>query len=241
MENTFEREAPTDVIARVHEFARDLAYGATLGLWHTYVRWQQLFNRDISKHSKVFAEHLGPKWGTNFPSEYLLLSFGYFQDYGSQSGHSVYLLTQKAFQLLEQPSAPPSVFISYRRQDSSAFALLVEARLRLAGNPNPFVDKNLVPGDEWNNQLKKQIEQCRYFVLLIGPTTLQSPHVLQELEWAERSNSTIVSILHVGVQIKDSVPDVLKSRQAITILEETALGYETAINQLLNSLGYATY
>jgi len=241
MENPFNLVVPEGVIARVHAFARDLAYGATRGLWDTQIHWRKLLNPDISKHSKVFSQHLGPKWGTDFPSEYLLLSFGYFEVFQRESGHSVYLLTTKAFQLLETPSTPPSVFISYRRRDSSAFALLVEARLRLAGNPNPFVDKNLIPGDEWNNQLKAQIQSCRYFIVLVGPTTLLSQNVIREINWAVESESTLISVWHGGVVMNENVPDMLKSRHAITITEETALGYETAINQLLNALGYATY
>jgi hypothetical protein len=241
MDNPFEAPVPQNVIERVHAFARDLAYGVTLGLWHTQIHWRKLLNPDISMHSKVFADYLRPKWGTDFPSEYLMLSFGYFEDHDREAGYSIYLLTQKAFELLEKPSAPPSVFISYRRQDSSAFALLVEARLRLAGNPNPFVDKNLIPGEEWNDQLKRQIQSCRYFIALIGPTTLQSPHVLQEINWAAESASTIISVWHKGAAMDDAVPQVLQSRHAITIMQENALGYETAINQLLNAMGYATY
>lgn len=241
MENPFDNEAPSEIVARAHDFARDLAYGASLGLWHARIYWRQLLDADISKHSRVFAEYLRPKWGTEFPSEYLLLSFGYFQNYGTEAGHSIYLLTEKAFQLLERPSAPPNVFISYRRHDSSAFALLVEARLRLVGNPNPFVDKNLVPGEEWNTQLKQQIKSSRYFICLIGKTTLESPYVLQEIDWAAESACTIISVWHNGARISATVPEVLQKRHAITVTEENALGYEMAVNQLLNGIGYPTY
>ena len=241
MENPFEQAAPTNILDRVHDFARDLAFGVTQGLWHTQVHWRKLLNPDISHHSKVFADHLRPKWGTDFPSEYLLLSFGYFQEYGIEPGYSIYLLTEKAFRLLERPSAPPSVFISYRRSESSPFGLLIEARLRLVGNPNPFIDKNLVPGTEWDEQLRLQIQQCRYFVCLIGQTTLNSPHVAQEIDWATESDCTLISIWHNGARMSDSVPAELNKRHAITVTEENALGYETAVNQLLNSMGYSTY
>ena len=241
MENFFEKAAPRDVIARVHDFARDLAYGAARGLWHTQIHWRKLLNPDISTHSKVFAAYLGSKWGSEFPSEYLLLSFGYIEEHSHEPGYAIYLLTQKAFQLLEQPSAPPSIFVSYRRRESSSFALLVEARLRLAGNPNPFVDKNLVPGEEWNEQLHHHIENCEYFVLLVGPSTLDSPHVLDELNRAIDSRATIISIWHQGARMNDDTPESLRQRHAITVIEENALGYETAVNQLLNALGYATY
>lgn len=239
--NPFENAAPTDVLARVREFARDLAHGATLGLWHTRIHWRDLFNPGISETSVVFEQHLGPKWGTEFPSEYLLLSFGYFEENGAEESYAIYLLTEKAFRLLEQPASPPTVFISYRRKDSSAFALLVEARLRLVGNPNPFVDKNLVPGEEWNAELREHIQSCRYFICLVGPSTLESPHVTQEINWAAECGCTVISVWHNGARMSDSAPAVLQKRHAITVTEENALGYETAVNQLLNGMGYATY
>lgn len=183
MDNPFEQPAPSDVIQRVHEFARDLAYGAAKGLWHSRIQWQVLVNPEISKFGKVFADNLREKWDTKFPSEFLLLSFGYFTALGEEAGRSSYLLTDKAFALLEKPTAPPNIFISYRRGESSALALLVEARLKLAGNPNAFIDKNLAAGEEWNRELEEKIRRSRYFVLLVGATTLQSAHVLQELEW----------------------------------------------------------
>ncbi len=242
MDNPFEQPAPTNMLERVQAFARDLAYGATLGLWHSRIRWKQLSNPEMSDHSRRFAEHLYPKWGRDFPSEYLLLSFGYLIELENiESGFANYLLTDKAFQLLQQPSVAPDVFISYRRSESSAFGLLIEARLRLAGNPNPFIDKNLVPGSEWNAQLRQQIQKSRYFVALVGKTTLESPHVLQEIQWAAESQCTIVSIWHNGARMTDTVPDIIQRRHAIVVTEENALGYETAVNQLLNSLGYSTY
>lgn len=240
MDNPFEQPAPTDVIERVHEFARDLAYGAAKGFWHSRIQWQALIKPEISNTAKMFAEHLTGKWNTIFPSEYLLLSLGYFTSLGDEAGRSSYLLTDKAFALLEKPTAPPNIFISYRRNESSALGLLVEARLRLVGNPNAFIDKNLTAGEEWNRELEEKIRRSRYFVLLVGTTTLQSSHVLQELEWAEAAGCRIISIWHNG-KMDDTAPDILRTRHAIIVDTESALGYEIAINQLLNSLGYSTY
>jgi hypothetical protein len=237
----FELEPPNNMRERVQDFARDLAYGVTLGLWHTKIQWHKLLNPEISAISKIFAEELRPKWGTDFPSEYLLLSFGYLQEIDKEAGFSTYLLTEKAFQLLESPLQPPDVFISYRRSESSAFGLLIEARLKLAGNPNPFIDKNLVAGDEWSEQLRGQIQKSRYFICLVGQTTLQSEHVLQEITWAHESGCTIISIWHNGTSMNDSILPLLQNRHAITVDAENALGYEIAVNQLLNSMGYTTY
>jgi hypothetical protein len=188
----------------------------------------------------VFAKHFPPKWAGKYPSEYLLVSFGYLATLSAEAGRSEYLVTEKAFKLLEKPTTPPNVFISYRRSHSSALALLIEARLRLAGNPNPYVDKSLVAGQEWTKELEERVKAARYFIMLIGATTLDSTYVRDELNWAEQSGATIISIWH-GCKPDENAPKALTSRHAIIVENESALGYETAINQLLNGLGYATY
>jgi hypothetical protein len=242
MENPIELSVPENIIQRVHAFARDLAYGAAQGWWHTRITWQALSTPNINTFGKAYQDHLGKKWGEERPSEFLLLSFGYFQELtNSTAGLSVYLLTDKAFALLETPATPPNVFISYSRKDSTAFALLIEARLKLAGNPNPYIDKNLVAGEEWNTQLQERIRAARYFVVVIGANTLASPYVRQELDWAAQFGCTIISIWHDGAKIDANTPEILQTRHALKVSEESALGYEMAVNQLLNSLGYATY
>ncbi|MBK8029216.1 MAG: toll/interleukin-1 receptor domain-containing protein [Chloroflexi bacterium] len=151
-----------------------------------------------------------------------------------------FVLTEKALRLLEKPSAPPSVFISYKRDQSSPLALLVEARLRLAGNPNPFVDKLIVAGEGWRERLKGTIEQSKYFVCLVGKDTLQSEWVQKEIEWAAEASCTLISIWH-GCEMDETCPAALRERHAITVTGESAREYETAISELLNALGYATY
>jgi hypothetical protein len=245
IENPLEVPPPDDKIERVAAFARDLAYGAMQELWPnmfsgyaTYAKGLELRINDEAALRKLIAE----KWQGDQPSHLLLATYGYFQEHArADRGRIDYLLTQKAFNLLAKPATPPSVFISYSRSQSSAFGLLIEARLKLAGNPNPFIDKNLTPGDEWNQQLEQRIAGARYFICLVAAQTLASPHVREELEWAEKYGSTVISICHSGGVIDANAPAILQSRHAIFVRGETALDYETAINQVLNALGYATY
>lgn len=239
-DNPFEQPVPEDMLARVHAFARDLAFGAATGLWNSRIFWQVLLHPELNPAYEVFARHISPKWAGKYPSEHLLVSLAYLVAQGTDASRSEYLLTEKAFKLLEKPAAPPNVFISYRRSDSSALALLIEARLRMAGNPNPFVDKSLVAGQEWNKELEARVKSARYFIMLIGVETLDSSYVRDELTWAEQSNCTIISVWH-GCKPDDTTPKSLSTRHAILVESESALGYETAINQLLNGLGYATY
>jgi hypothetical protein len=248
MENPHELPAPEDPIEQVHAFARDLAYGVTQGWWTTQ------FSLKGEEHGELwlyYGEQTGQiyfawsnlvtvKWQNFVPPYSLLLSFGYIQTLENTPTPSRVFLTRAALDLLKTPSAPPSVFISYKRDQSSAFALLVEARLRLVGNPNPFVDKNIVAGDGWHGRLKDTIQQSKYFVCLIGKDTLQSEWVQKEIAWAAAAGCTLISIWH-GCAMDETCPAALRERHAITVTGESAREYETAISELLNALGYATY
>ena len=234
MFNPLENEVPEGQLARVHDLARDLAYGAVDG------RWGTTFSSRGSR-LETYWGFIGPltaKWGEYLPPISLLVSLGYME----RIDNVQHILTEKAFKLLEQPPSAPKVFISYRRQDSSAFALLIEARLRMTGNAIPFVDKAITPGEKWHDFLEEQVKSADYFVLLVGPTTLDSKHVREEISWAEMYECRIVSIWQPDVDRSSANrPAVLDVHQAITVRTESAEGYEVAVSQLLNAMGYATY
>jgi hypothetical protein len=254
--------APAIFVDRIEALARDLAYGARLGDWAPviYIDASLPSNEYWSSDgppicSANLATYLDTKWpydeATNqfpHPSYSFLEAWDYFT-YKYQSGSAKgYLLTPKAFALLEKPSAPPAIFISYSRKDGSVFALLIEARLRLVGVPNPFVDKNLVPGETWLAVLKERIQACKYFVCIVGVESLNSPHVQKEIAWAIEAGCTVISIWH-DTSIDDVAPSIkqlpayqeLSSRQIITVKGNTADDYESAVNKLLNAMGYPTY
>lgn len=241
----FEQTAPTSVIDRVHEFARDLAYGVANGWWGpgffvTHFaggrkEWQADYT--IEEGIETFDALISNKWGDKPPDQDLMVTFGYFTPHNAEH----FGLTTKAFDLLNRPHRDPDVFISYKRDQSSVLGLLVEARLKIAGNPNPFIDKNIVAGEEWSKRLQEAIKNSRYFICLIGPKTLESPVVHQEIEWAEQYGCIIISIWHSGARIDANTPVSLSKRHAIVVTGESAREYETAVNELLNGLGYSTY
>lgn len=237
-----------NVIGNAAKFARDLANGVAQNLWTA--EFQVFLTSGGSEWSSLTEYEKGPQdpfdmliamtWNHKPPAHTLLRTLGYIALLRDSDSYLRYLLTQKSIDLLELPATPPSIFISYRRDQSSALALLIEARLKLAGNLNPFVDKNITPGDEWHGTLEGTIFRSEYFVSLVGPKTLESSMVLKEIKWAEAADCRIISIWH-GCEINNETPDVLKKHHAIQITGESALEYETAVNQLLNSLGYPTY
>lgn len=164
-------------------------------------------------------------------------------------------------------AANAPVFIAYSTGESSALALLIEARLRFAGVPTTYMDKTL-HGDQRIEQIEGWIKDCRYFVAIVGPQTLESGIVLREIEWAAEAQCAIVSLWH-GVAPKAPVKtgllsgptdsltfsihkapnymtqskgyEILKSRQMINVDGLNAASYESAVNRLLNGFGFQTY
>ena len=238
--------APENPVERIHTLARDLAYGALNGRWSPKIGIAFIGGDQYGWLSQVgdpspLMEYLVEKWNDRPPPAELLTSFGYFNWLEErESGTNIYILTEKAFGLLEKPTAPPSVFISYRRNQSSALGLLIVARLKAVGVENPFIDMNIDPGDEWHALLEKTVRQSQYFVALMGPGTLESPYVRREIEWAlDAQGVHVIPIWHNGYAGVGDVPEALSSKNAIRIKEESAEEYELAMIKLLNRLGYA--
>ncbi|MEQ8674707.1 MAG: toll/interleukin-1 receptor domain-containing protein [Aggregatilineales bacterium] len=270
MDSPFEQPAPTDPIQRIHDFARDLAYGAVIGEWSASIGLRGGRNPSddwFKDHTAGYETLDSPravfyrKWQIEASNEVppfsrvntfaMLISFGYLTHEREQpfTMHD-YLLTGKAFALLEKPVAPLDVFVSYRRMQSSALALLVEARLKIADSDmDAFVDKDIPVGNEWENELREKVRSADYFISLIGTETLVSPNVMDEIQWALDANCRIVTILHPGFRFEHITnPDArqqkiiaeLNKRQLIMIDSESAEHYDSAIRKLLNTLGYST-
>ena len=251
MDNPLEQPAPDDPIERVHTIARDLAYGVTMGLWGPSINasgsasgeyWLKNDSERDEQGNDLFKRFLREKWNNDTPLSKLLLSFGYFTLLRDGSSGYDYLLTQKAFALLEQPITPPKIFVSYKHEQSSALALLVEARLRIADSTiNVFMDKLLKGGEVWEQRLEDSVRESEYLIALLAPGTLESGTVQKEIRWALDSDSVIICILHGGLAIEDIDYPELTRNHVIVIDNESSKEYESAINDLLNALGYPTY
>jgi TIR domain-containing protein len=247
MDNPLEQPAPADPLERIHTLARDLAYGALNRRWSSkisvsFVTRDEYYWINTEGNPDAVNEYLEAKWGSGQPSADVLMSFGYFSLLAERdSGTNVYLLTEKAFALLERPTAPPTVFISYRRSQSSALGLLVVARLKAVGIPNPFIDMVIDPGAEWHALLENTVRGSRYFIALLAPGTLDSAYVRHEIEWAlDTPGQIIIPFWHNGFNPEQEAqyPLAFSTRNAIRLKEESAEEYELAMIKLLNRLGY---
>ncbi len=264
MDNPLEQPAPNDPVERVHTFARDLAYGATQGKWGSKFQvnlmrgedWYSLTYFQGVDSDANFVPYLEKKWANNNPTSDLLESYGYISLVERfESGSRSYLLTSKAFDLLEKPTAPPSVFISYARRTSSALALLIEARLKLEDRQlRAFIDKDIPLGDEWRDVLEARISASQYFVCLLTMDTLTSKPIAEELEIALRTPTCkIIPICHNGYRfstpfntdlgeraLSSEMIDTLATKNALVVDTESAASYEDKVNRLLSRIGYST-
>ena len=82
------------------------------------------------------------------------------------------------------PSSPSDqtkrVFISYARQDSDA-ALRLYEDLRTRTHLKLWLDKkDLLPGQNWNLEIRKVIKNSRYFIALFSSTSVQKRGYIQK-------------------------------------------------------------
>ena len=251
MDNPLEQPAPEDPIARVHAFARDLAWGVERGLWGPAFRillaggselqWLSLSAGEAQ--TKLHNLRVG-KWNGTFPESHLLQSLGYLEPNPTVRPvdfQPAFLLTDKSFKLLKKPADPPEVFISYRHAESSAFALLVEARLLLF-NPgfSVFIDREIQKGEDWEERIQRAVEDADICVCILGPNFAKSKMLLKEIAWADKSGSRLIPILHNNFSDEENAPPTLRRKQWIKVQQENAEEYDIAILKLLNALGYST-
>lgn len=140
--------------------ARDLALGAMAHKWTSVFTSPIVMNAEWINYFKDNWSHKATKYADGSPQLKpffeLLVSFEYFSVIRNDSKSNTigyvsgsipthfYTLTQKAFNLLEKPDEALSIFVSYGRKQSSAFSLLVEARLKIADSQmGVFVDKSI--------------------------------------------------------------------------------------------------
>lgn len=83
-----------------------------------------------------------------------------------------------------------------------------------------------------------------HLIILLGKTTLESAITRREIEWALQYERKIIPIWHNSFEyrtdewdVSPAVHEAISSTNAIRVTEESALGYFTAITQLLNRFG----
>lgn len=228
---------------RIKWIARELALGVTYRFWDKNIATHdddQDAESVIPRHENLKL-YFKKRWNiVDIRHEWKLLeSYGFLD----RSGGFFDKLTQSAFELIDE-TEPFNVFVSYKRSESSALALLCVCRLK-AEDLVPFVDMALEAGGNWHADLEGRIKACGYFIILLGKDTLSSPMTVKEIQWALEYKRTIIPIWHSAFNISDekwndvpsSVMDIIQQTNAIIVQDESASGYNTAIVELLNRFG----
>ncbi len=243
-----QRPLPQSKIVQVRTLAKEMAEGAAEGMWEiTFSAWHKdreegtVGNR-FQPDADNLARYLEQRWSTEAPNFALLATNGYLSVEPHDRFRTYFTITRAAFDLIDEVE-PAKIFISYKRSESSAFALLVLARLKAEGL-EPFLDLAIEPGQQWQQHLEERIRHSDYFILLLGPTTLQSTVTCQEIVWGLQHGCTIIPIWHNKFrfqsgdwQIAAEIEAALENTHTIRVLEESALAYNNAIVELLNRFG----
>ena len=240
MQNPLELPAPTmeQPILRVKEYARDLAYGALMGYWNAELP-------ESTKQGDALWNLRSGKWHEGVPAQDLLVSFGYLVEPGGP-GHRRYILTQKAHDLLENIPPKTTVFISYSRKKSSAFALAIQYKLASLG-VTAFLDRDIDLGDEWHARLEGKIKSSDYFIVLLAPGTLNSEITRKEIHWAWKAERACIPIwclnfslsddLTPRTDVKEPVKKYISGKNAYVIMgDESAMAYHNAVESIINRL-----
>jgi hypothetical protein len=132
------------------------------------------------------------------------------------------------------------VFVSYKRSESSAFALLLHNQL-LSEGFDAFVDmRGIPPGEKWLSRIDHEISASDVFVCLIGKSTLESANVIQEIKWAIEKEIVAIPIWHNGYTYQSGsyseIAEFLDERNAIIVENENVLAYDGAVRQLMQFL-----
>jgi len=93
------------------------------------------------------------------------------------------------------------VFFSYSVQDSAWIEWLAQSLQKVEIEPYMF-QYDLQPGQYVAEKVKKNIEACDCFVVLISQASSFSQYVNQEIGVAEGKNKLVVPLVEVGIDSK---------------------------------------
>jgi hypothetical protein len=248
----FSQAIPTHSLARAKAFVRELAAGAVGDYWlyDFHVAWDEKGYEWSAwgGPDTIIGDYVKTKWGDKAPNPELLVNLGLME--GGRQTHfdGIFSLHAPSYALIEETPRIP-VFISYRNSDSSAFALLLLSRMKAVGL-EPFLDlAGLQGGDDWDKMLQTRLTESDTCVCLLGKTSLMSDYVQKEIRIATKRNLRIIPVFHNGftdadlrqlAAQKDQTAEVAKllvKSQGITVREEKARDYNSAVIDILNALG----
>ncbi|MGK7877808.1 MAG: TIR domain-containing protein [Xenococcaceae cyanobacterium] len=101
------------------------------------------------------------------------------------------------------------VFISYSRADSDLARQLNDA-LQELGKTTWFDQESIASGTDFKQEIYRGIESSDNFLFIISSKSVNSPYCSDEVEYAQKLNKRIVTILHQEVSVEALHPALAK-------------------------------
>lgn len=123
------------------------------------------------------------------------------------------------------------VFVSYSRKDSD-FARKLEEQLTLNGKTTWFDQDSIAEGADFQQEIYKGIEQSDNFLFIISPSSVESPHCKDEVEYAVGLGKRIITVNHRFTEPDKMPPDLA----AIQWIDFEKQDFITAFSLLIRTL-----
>lgn len=132
------------------------------------------------------------------------------------------------------------IFISYRRKDAGAFAVMLYRDLTEAGY-SVFLDHHTLGSGDFVENIYKVIDECGDFILLLSQDTLnerihdKEDIIAMEIMRAYEKNKSIVGIMLDGFDVfPQSLPEELSFLPRINCLSGKIIYYEAMFQKLIS-------
>lgn len=109
---------------------------------------------------------------------------------------------QEAFiqeSLRQPPAVSLDVFVSYSRADSD-FARRLNDALQIQGKRTWFDQESIASGTDFQQEIYRGIESSDTFLFILSPSSVSSPYCADEVEYAQKLNKRVVTVLHRPVE-----------------------------------------
>ena len=123
------------------------------------------------------------------------------------------------------------IFISYSRSDRLAVDQLArDLRKRHYALWMDVDEKGIEPGEEWVEELKKQISASEGMIACVSPDFLKSPYCRAEIEQAQREGKAIYPVIVRRLEAGQSMADMsLSHLQYVDLTQE----YRQSLKRLM--------
>lgn len=125
--------------------------------------------------------------------------------------------------MAEEAGNKLSVFISYARADSSAFAEELVAGLETVGF-DPFLDRHdIAAGEDWENRLGHLLQRADTVIYILTPAFVASERCEWEIKKAIALNKRLIPIVYIEVPEEDT-PEALRRLNYIYFSRPNSFG-----------------